>query len=42
MLEDMKSISEKLKFMDDIDEDTDPEVALEKMKHIFEDEEKES
>lgn len=42
MLEDMKSISEKLKFMDDIDEDTDPEVALEKMKRIFEDEEKES
>ena len=39
MLEDMKSISEKLKFMDDIDEDTDPEVALEKMKHIFEEDE---
>jgi hypothetical protein len=38
MLDDMKNISEKLKFMDDIDEDTDPEVALEKMKQMFEEE----
>ena len=36
MLDDMKNISEKLKFMDDIDEDTDPEVALEKMRQMFE------
>ena len=36
MLDDMKIISEKLKFMDDIDEDTDPEVALEKMRQMFE------
>ena len=36
MLDDMKTISEKLKFMDDIDEDTDPEVALEKMRQMFE------
>jgi hypothetical protein len=36
MLEDMKSISEKLKFLDDIDENSDPEEALSKMKHIFE------
>ena len=39
MLDDMKNISEKLKFMDDIDEDTDPEVALEKMKQMFEEDE---
>ena len=38
MLDDMKTISEKLKFMDDIDEDTDPEVALEKMRQMFEEE----
>ena len=38
MLDDMKTISEKLKFMDDIDEDTDPEVALEKMRQVFEEE----
>jgi hypothetical protein len=38
MLDDMKNISEKLKFMDDIDEDTDPEVALEKMRQVFEEE----
>ena len=36
MIDDMKNISEKLKFMDDIDEDTDPEVALEKMRQMFE------
>jgi hypothetical protein len=36
MLDDMKNISEKLKFMDDIDGDTDPEVALEKMRQMFE------
>ena len=36
MLDDMKTISEKLKFMDDIDEDTDPEMALEKMRQMFE------
>ena len=36
MLDDMKNISEKLKFMVDIDEDTDPEVALEKMRQMFE------
>ena len=36
MLDDMKNISEKLKFMDGIDEDTDPEVALEKMRQMFE------
>ena len=36
MLDDMKNISEKLKFMDDIDEDSDPEVALEKMRQMFE------
>jgi F0F1-type ATP synthase delta subunit len=42
MLEDMKSISEKLKFLDDIDEDTDPEEALNKMKHIFEEEDQQS
>jgi hypothetical protein len=35
MLDDMKNISEKLKFMDGIDEDTDPEVALEKMRQLF-------
>ena len=40
MLEDMKNISEKLKFLDDIDEDADPEQALEKMKQVFEDDEK--
>jgi hypothetical protein len=40
MLDDMKNISEKLKFMDDIDEDTDPEVALEKMRQVFEQEDK--
>ena len=39
MLDDMKTISEKLKFMDDIDEDTDPEVALEKMRQMFEEDE---
>jgi hypothetical protein len=39
MLDDMKNISEKLKFMDDIDEDTDPEVALEKMRQMFEEDE---
>ena len=38
MLDDIKNISEKLKFMDDIDEDTDPEVALEKMRQMFEEE----
>ena len=38
MLDDMKNISEKLKFMDGIDEDTDPEVALEKMRQMFEEE----
>ena len=39
MLDDMKNISEKLKFMDGIDEDTDPEVALEKMRQMFEEDE---
>ena len=39
MLDDMKNVSEKLKFMDDIDEDTDPEVALEKMRQMFEEDE---
>ena len=39
MLDDMKTISEKLKFMDDIDEDTDPEVALETMRQMFEEDE---
>ena len=38
MLDDMKNISEKLKFMAGIDEDTDPEVALEKMRQMFEEE----
>jgi hypothetical protein len=42
MLEDMKSISEKLKFLDDIDENADPEEALSKMKHIFEEEDQTS
>ena len=39
MLDDMKTISEKLKFMDDIDEDADPEETLEKMRKVFEDDE---
>ena len=42
MLEDMKSISEKLKFLDDIDENSDPEEALSKMKHIFEEDDQAS
>ena len=40
LLEDMKSISEKLKFLDDIDENSDPEEALNKMKEVFEQDEK--
>ena len=39
MLDDMKNISEKLKFLDDIDENSDPEEALAKMKEALEDEE---
>lgn len=42
MLEDMKSISEKLKFLDDIDENADPEETLSKMKHIFEEDDQTS
>jgi hypothetical protein len=38
LLEDMKNISEKLKFLDDIDENSDPEEALNKMKEVFEQE----
>jgi len=40
LLEDMKNISEKLKFLDDIDENSDPEEALNKMKEVFEQDEK--
>ena len=38
LLEDMKNISEKLKFLDDIDENSDPEEALNKMKDVFDQE----
>jgi len=40
LLEDMKNISEKLKFLDDIDENSDPEETLNKMKEVFEEEDK--
>ena len=42
LLEDMKSISEKLKFLDDIDENSDPEEALNKMKDVFDQEDREN
>ena len=38
LLEDMKNISEKLKFLDDIDENSDPEEALNKMIEVFDQE----
>jgi hypothetical protein len=40
LLEDMKNISEKLKFLDDIDENSDPEEALNKMKEVFDQDDK--
>jgi hypothetical protein len=42
LLEDMKNISEKLKFLDDIDENSDPEEALNKMKDVFDQEDQEN
>ena len=42
LLEAMKSISEKLKFLDDIDENSDPEEALNKMKDVFDQEDREN